>query len=348
VSNRTVNPDLPAFRNAVVPWISQQVGSAASDLLPLPGGANNRVYQVHTSGRDLVLKWYFRHPADPRDRFAAERAFYTLVWRGGVRRTPEPVGWDETLRVGLLEFVEGRKLSAPEINGDAVRQALAFVTELNQLKTGVQSQNLPVASEACFSIAEHLACVEGRVGRLRGIPSASDLDREAAEFARKEVTPAWERIRGSVTAACPSLGWSLDETLAPAERCLSPSDFGFHNALHARDGQLRFLDFEYAGWDDPAKLICDFFCQPQLPVDMMQWDFFAGGVAGWSGLSSVTLTRAKLLLPVYRVKWCCIILNEFLRVDELRREFAQGTRASRKGAQLEKAHQVLASALSAV
>ena len=25
-----------------------------------------------------------------------------------------------------------------------------------------------------------------------------------------------------------------------------------------------FIDFEYAGWDDPSKLICDFFCQPAV------------------------------------------------------------------------------------
>ena len=42
-----------------------------------------------------------------------------------------------------------------------------------------------------------------------------------------------------------------------AQRALSPSDFGLHNALRGQDGQLRFVDFEYFGWDDPVKLVSD-------------------------------------------------------------------------------------------
>ena len=42
---------------------------------------------------------------------------------------------------------------------------------------------------------------------------------------------------------------------------MSPSDFGFHNVIK-KDDFLYFIDFEYAGLDDPVKLICDFYCQP--------------------------------------------------------------------------------------
>ena len=49
---------------------------------------------------------------------------------------------------------------------------------------------------------------------------------------------------------------------ASAHRALSPSDFGLHNALRTKDGQLRFIDFEYFGWDDPVKLVSDTAIQP--------------------------------------------------------------------------------------
>ena len=39
---------------------------------------------------------------------------------------------------------------------------------------------------------------------------------------------------------------------------ISPSDFGFHNALRTNTGPV-FFDFEFSGWDDPAKTIIDFF-----------------------------------------------------------------------------------------
>ena len=44
--------------------------------------------------------------------------------------------------------------------------------------------------------------------------------------------------------------------------------------LAASDKKLRFLDFEYAGWDDPAKLIGDFFCQPAIPAPHSEFERF--------------------------------------------------------------------------
>ena len=39
---------------------------------------------------------------------------------------------------------------------------------------------------------------------------------------------------------------------------LSPSDFGFHNIVKNKK-KLYFLDFEYSGFDDPLKLLSDFY-----------------------------------------------------------------------------------------
>jgi hypothetical protein len=54
------------------------------------------------------------------------------------------------------------------------------------------------------------------------------------------------------------------------------------------------------------------------------------------------VARARLLLPVYRVKWVCIMLNEFLPVGESRRSFSGAEGAARKAAQLAKAQAALA------
>jgi hypothetical protein len=135
--------------------------------------------------------------------------------------------------------------------------------------------------------------------------------------------------------------------LAPAQRCLSPSDFGFHNAILAPDDRLRFLDFEYAGWDDPAKLVCDFFCQPTLAVNRRHWDMFLSSLATWSGADPGLPGRARLLFPAYQIKWCCIMLNEFVRSEEARRQFAAGAELpiERKASQLANARQALANAV---
>ena len=60
--------------------------------------------------------------------------------------------------------------------------------------------------------------------------------------------------------------------IAQNETIISPSDFGFHNMLIGK--KCSFLDFEYAGIDDAAKLICDFICQPDLQLNKKQINFF--------------------------------------------------------------------------
>lgn len=327
-----------ALRVTVSPFVRSRGVNSGFVLQPLPGGANNRVYRLRAENCDRALKVYFQNPADPRDRFRAERAFFEHLWRGGVRRTPEPLGWDETHRLGVFSFVDGRKLRSDEVEADAVQQALDFIIEVNRLRP--EQAAMPVASEACFSLAEHLTVVARRVARLESIEPQTELDVLAAEFVREELNPAWEKIRAALLTRT---GDNLSEVLPSAARCVSPSDFGFHNALLPTDGRLRFFDFEYAGWDDPAKLCCDFFCQPQLPTALAHWDLFVNGLARALGVGEALAARARLLLPAYQIKWCCIMLNEFLCGEQSRREFALGSGAAdeRKRAQLAKARAAL-------
>lgn len=288
-------------------------------FVPLPGGANNRVFRGAHPGGEFVVKSYFQHPGDSRDRFGAERSFYELIHAQGITSAPKVLGWVPEYRLGLLEYLPGRKLTLDEVNLSRVKQALAFLTQLNAGRDHLTAANVPVASEACFSVAEHLLTVERRVARLQTIEPASAVDREAIAFVEQELKPAWQRIRSRIEF---QVGSAISSQLPASNRCLSPSDFGFHNAMLIPDGRLRFFDFEYAGWDDPAKLACDFFCQPQLPVPLAEWEHFIPTLARSLNSEDSFPERARVLLDAYRIKWCCIMLNDFLRPSRARRDFA--------------------------
>jgi Ser/Thr protein kinase RdoA (MazF antagonist) len=309
------------------------------ELRPLLEGGNNRVFRVHHASGEFVLKSYFHNPADLRDRFGAERAFYELLWSQGIRRTPEPRGWSAAQRLGLFTLVPGRKLSPAEVDANRVREAIEFIGEINAVRPVPAAQGLRPASEACFTLAQHLATVERRVERLAEMVPEGELAAEAAAFVNDNLKPAWARVRQRIAGGHEE---DLDRELPGAARCLSPSDFGFHNALLAADGRLRFIDFEYAGWDDPAKLVCDFFCQPELSVDVRHWDAVVGPLDRLFGPAAALPVRAARLLPAYQIKWCCILLNEFIRVDAARRRFAAGGEvAGRRARQLAKARTLL-------
>jgi hypothetical protein len=320
---------------------------ASAPVIALKDGGNNQVYRLPGVAEDYVLKRYFQDPADPRDRFNTERVFYNLLWNGGVRQIPEPCVWDEESRLGLFSFVPGRKLDAGEITRQRVEQAAQFIIGINALRERTAAQNVAAASEARFSVAEQMDGIARRVETLQQIAPETELDAKALGFARDELLPAWQNIAVEIAREC-GANRELNAVLNATQRCLSPSDFGFHNALHAEGAGLRFIDFEYAGWDDPAKLVCDFFCQPQVPVGFEFWDFFTDTLAAGLNDKSGLPLRAKVLLPAYQVKWCCIIMNHFVKGGKARREFARGAASeTAKANQLGKARRLLKNILDA-
>ena len=301
---------------------------------PIKDAGNNRVFRLDAGEKSFLLKRYFQHPGDIRDRFAAEHAFYSFLWDAGVRRTPEPLKWLHGEHLALFEFVLGEKPTS--VTPDLLQQAIDFFCELNEQRQSARAATLPNASEAHFSLGEHLQRVDFRVARLGTINPSSDVDRQAFTFVLNELTPAWLNLKRMIVRNH-GAGF-LESTLSDGERCISPSDFGFHNSICAGDGKLRFFDFEYAGWDDPAKMVCDFFCQPAMPVNRAGMAAFIANITRKITFAGLT-ERVEILLPVYQIKWCCIILNEFLPVDGARRIFSnpEDDIIARKREQLEKA-----------
>jgi hypothetical protein len=275
----------------------------------LRSGANNRVSRLDGDDWQVVLKRYFRDRRDPRDRLGAEYGFLTFAAAHGIRAVPQPIAVDEPRGLALYEFIDGGvgARAAPTLTD--VRAAIAFFAELNRWRRAPDADRIKAASEACFSVREHVEMLERRITAL------ADLVGPVSEFARLSLIPIFERIAASVQPHDRGM-------LVHDQRCLSPSDFGFHNAILTPDGDWRFIDFEYAGWDDPAKLVCDFFCQPKIPVAESLFETFVDGISEALGQSGDLSARASLLLPLYRLKWACIMLSHALPAGAARRTFA--------------------------
>jgi hypothetical protein len=318
--------------------LAQHGRTLASGLQPLGGGANNRVFRADTSHGPVVVKRYFRGLDDRRDRFNSEQVFYRYAAECGAS-VPDVLGWDADAAIGVFRFSEG--IRPPAATPALVHAALDFIARLNSDRTAASRCELPLAAESCFCLDAHITTVEGRLSRLSAAV-AGGADPEAAEVVTGLVKPAWDAIRADMEAHSPER-WH--EKLPQNERCLSPSDFGFHNCI-ASDAKVTFFDFEYAGWDDPAKLVCDFFCQPDVPVSReAHFSEFTEKVSEILALTSPAEfeERCRRLLPVYAIKWACILLNEFTPEGRRRRQFSLGTSAfaARRVRQLAKVRALL-------
>ncbi len=325
------------LRRSVERWAQDEGAEGAVTIEAIAGGRNNRAYRVEAGAQRFFLKVYFRHPGDPRDRAGTELAFCRFAHAAGTTAVPRPIGHDTDKGAALYQWIEGRRLEPDEVTSDHVGQALALVEVLDGHRDDEATAALPPASEACFSIAEHVETVARRVERLERLELTDEVAEEARELVVTRLCPAWERVRASV------LDEESHEVLERSERVLSPSDFGFHNALATEGGRLVFVDFEYAGWDDPAKLVGDFFCQPEVPVPESSFEHVVDFLALRYPEPWRLRQRIDVLRPVYRIKWACIVLNEFLPADSARRRFSSSADElhTRRRAQLAKARRFL-------
>jgi hypothetical protein len=177
-------------------------------------------------------------------------------------------------------------------------------------------------------------CLRGRLAPLLQRADHAEL----SAFLREELCPKLEEI---AERSSEMLGEVWDRELPIEHRTLSPSDFGFHNALLRRGGGVVFLDLEYFGWDDPVKLIADFLLHPGMSVSADRKCQFAAAVLREF---PEALDRFEALLPLFGLKWCLILLNEFLPEHLLRRKFAgmsEHDREARQTEQLAKARHML-------
>ena len=289
----------------------KQLGIEPTQIIRIQAGRNSRVWRVSTRKGHLALKEYFRHPQDPRDRLAAEAGFLRLLNRHTSLRVPQVIAVDEERDLGLYSWLEGKPVEKIKIQ--YLEQCVAFIAALNQCRQLEDAKQIALASEACFTVQEHLGSVQKRVQLLLEIDVHSRMHDKTLNWIRNFLEPKLKQLQTELEKR----EVQTENHLHLREPVLSPSDFGFHNIIEHK-GELGFFDFEYAGWDDPAKLCCDFACQPQRPVTTKQAKLFCQLIG--KSMKEANLSKMfEILLPIYRIKWCCIMLNEFRMTEWARR-----------------------------
>lgn len=322
-SVRDVDPAADGFDAGLV--VSELSGRRPSSVEILHGGRNNRLYKVACADSGLcVVKRYFSHRLDKRDRLGVEFAALRFLWGNGIRSIPRPIAADRNRGCAVYEFVDGERIPSEALAEADIDEALRFLVELKRLKNREGSSALPLASEACFSPQAIVDNIASRLKRLEKVRSNSEYSGELTDFLVRHFVPLFGEITAWAKSRFEELGRSFGSVLERRERTLSPSDFGFHNALRRRDGAIVFLDFEYFGWDDPAKMISDFLLHPDMELGVRLRRRFLSEMVLYFEDEKQLARRVEVVYPLFALKWCLILLNEFVPVHELRRRFANG------------------------
>lgn len=309
-------------------------GSEPDRMERLAGGFNNVGVRIDVKGRCLFAKQYFRHAGDARDRLGTEFGFLRFMWDNGIRCVPEPLARDESAGVGLYAFVEGAPPEPDSISRADVRHMADFLVELNRLSRDPAGATLPPASEAACRLSDYLVHQDRRWARLESLAKTGSA-KESFRAHIGRMSGLRRQMRDFVDAAAREQGIDPAAEFPRDTLTLSPADHGFHNTLR-RDRALVFLDFEYAGWDDPAQMIANACHQPRLPVPAGDRRYFISTVLEGLPQAAVIAKRLRIVYPLVGFKWALLLLNEFLPVSEDRRRFAGEDPVARQDEQLAK------------
>lgn len=301
------------------------LGREVASICKIFGGRNSAVFKVLCrEGSAFAAKQYFKEPLDRRNRLEAEFNGLRYLRDKGLDMVPEPVAADQANRVAVFEFVEGERIAPAAVLPGDIDQALGFVAALARLARELDSAAIRDASEACFSPRDVSDNIANRLGQLTSIPGDEPRTMGLARFLHQDFIPALERIGLWCRKECARRGLDFEAPIPRALQTLSPSDFGFHNALKRPDGRLVFLDFEYFGWDDPVKMACDFVQHPGTSLSDDCKRRFATGTTAIFAADPTFLDRVACIHPLIGLTWCLIVLNEFIPDSFLRRGFAAG------------------------
>ena len=281
-------------------------------------GRNSKVYIVDNNNEKLIVKYYYYDPNDGRDRAKAEYEFLNYLLINNISFVAKPIYYDPHKHINIISFLPGD--TPIKISNEMILSCSDFIKKINFNRFNKYSRMLSDASESSDSIFAHISNIGKRIESLTHFSNESIEFDYLNNFVQTKMLKCYQALLEKV------LNDYEDEyiksRLSTNSKILSPSDFGFRNTL-IYEGDLYFLDFEYAGWDDPAKIICDFGCQPDIPINDNELNIFRKSFSDWYDLYDDLTKRCNLLLPFYRLKWCCIMLNEFTIKGKKRRDHSK-------------------------
>ncbi|MDC0074444.1 hypothetical protein OAK17_06295 [Alphaproteobacteria bacterium] len=289
-------------------------------LLNSNNGNNNRLYKLlgPNNSSYVIKKYYNSHLSF--NRINAEYNALVFLKKYGINNVPVPVAKDNIANCVMYKWIEGFKVS--KIGDFEINSAISFMNQLKEASVSKDANSITLAKEACISANEICRQI---VYRYRLLKDSSAFNYELAKYLRIDVDNILFPIIKKAKEQFYNNGLSFDKPLSKKYQTLSPSDFGYHNAIKTIDGNIKFLDFEYFGWDDPVKLISDFLLHPgmnYLNFSFQMWKKFYSNSVKVFSYDPNFIVRLNILFPLFILRWSLIVLNEFIPLNWERRKFS--------------------------
>jgi hypothetical protein len=295
--------------------------SSLASLQLLPSSGNNRIYKVKMkNGEYYAVKQYLRLKEDSRPRLQAEFGHLNALWELGIQNIPQPILKKGNWAVySLIEGVSVQTIEAAEMD-----EVLSFISRLSDISSELRKLPVGRGSDSRACLGDYIDQIEKRYNRIAQGAKTSALEKEISEFLEQNFLPHKEFIFSKFYDSIESLGWDLRSPFKESQQMFSPSDLGFHNILASANDKsgLYFLDFEYSGWDDPAKLLADFFHHVGQDVAWEHKWYLLEQFAAYRKQDPDFFRRWETVIDLIGLEWVLIVLNVIDPNEMERKRFA--------------------------
>ena len=262
------------------------------------GRANSKVYKITSGKKKYVLKIYPNNN-DKRNRLYIEFNSFKFLRKNNIYNVPKPIKKDFFFNIALYEYLEGQEIKRPAKY--EIVASLKFIKKLHDLYIKNKKFNF-IASESYLNYNSLILNIDERIEILKTLK----FEKKINNFIDDNLIPLWLNIR-----KYSKLNWPLNNINKDLEKIYltySPSDFGFHNSLMVKN-KIKFLDFEYFGYDDPVKTIADFLWHPAMNISKGNYLFWKNEMFKIFKNDNLLNQRFDAAYPVYGVRWISIMLK---------------------------------------
>lgn len=268
------------------------------------GRGNSKIFKIVTKKQNFAVKLYPDKNLDHRRRQQIEFEALNLLAKESFENIPSIVFKDDELNLSAFSWIEGTE--PKKINKDHINEAIKFLKKLKKISLRNNFKNKK-ASEACLSYIELTRQISHKTDNLL---NKNKNEKTLVKFLSERLSPISREFIQKGKTIWPKESRTLN--LKRVKRILSPSDFGFHNSLVTKDKKLYFIDFDYFGWDDPVKLVADFYWHPGMDLNSSLKKLWLDNTRKIFKNDDIFFNkRIHAALPLYGIRWVLIILNIF-------------------------------------
>ena len=262
-------------------------------------GKNNKCFII--SEKKIFVKKFYNINNDD-DRYKREIKFVKFLEKNKVNLTPKIV--ESEKNIIKYELINGKVISNKDANKRKyLKEAFKFIKKINHLN--FQKENFKYAKGFCSSSE----CYENEISNKIKIL-------ENNKYSASSI----KTIKDKFTILKKLNYFKNNYKFRKEDSSLSPCDFTFNNILIYK--KAKFIDFEYSGIDDVAKLYAIFFLQPDHHIKINTFEKNINQLILKKFDNDRFKKNLTYLLPICYLRWSLIMLNDFLKEDLNRRNFS--------------------------